>query len=77
MYAGGKSLLVTHWSVESEAAKDLMVETFKNMKKEAKPEALRDAKLSMKKSIRQKGQEKLSLSHPFFWAPFVLVGEGR
>jgi CHAT domain-containing protein/tetratricopeptide (TPR) repeat protein len=77
MYAGSKSLLVTHWSVESEAARDLMVGTFKNMNKEAKPEALRKAKLSMKNSTRQKGGEKLSLSHPFFWAPFVLVGEGQ
>jgi len=77
MYAGSKSLLVTHWSVESEAARDLMVDTFRNMNKEAKPEALRKAKLSMKRSIRQMGKEKVSLSHPFFWAPFVLVGEGK
>ena len=40
MYAGGKSLLVTHWSVESEASKDLMVDTFKNIKKQTTPEAL-------------------------------------
>ena len=77
MYAGSKSLLVTHWSVESESARDLMVDTFRNMNKEVKPEALRKAKLMMKNSTRQKGKEKLSLSHPFFWAPFVLVGEGK
>jgi tetratricopeptide (TPR) repeat protein len=75
MYAGGKSLLVTHWSVESEAARDLMVNTMRLMRGKTKPDALREAKLSMKKSIMQKGNEKLSLSHPFFWAPFVLVGE--
>jgi CHAT domain-containing protein len=34
--------------VESEAARDLMVETFRNMNKEAKPEALRKTKLKMK-----------------------------
>jgi CHAT domain-containing protein/Tfp pilus assembly protein PilF len=77
MYAGGKSLLVTHWSVESESARDLMVGAMKLMKNKTKPEALREAKLNMKKSIRQTGNEKLSLSHPFFWAPFVLVGEGK
>jgi len=77
MYAGSKSLLVTHWSVESEAARDLMVETFKNMQKGGRPEALREAKLNMKKFIRQMGKEKVSLSHPFFWAPFVLVGESK
>jgi tetratricopeptide (TPR) repeat protein len=77
MYAGGKSLLVTHWSVESESARDLMVNTMRLMKNNTKPESLRESKLNMKKSIRQKGQEKLSLSPPFFWAPFVLVGEGK
>jgi CHAT domain-containing protein len=79
MYAGTRSILVTHWSVESEAARDLMVATFKNIQKEARPEALKNAKLKMKGSIRDnKGvpSGKLSLSHPFFWAPFVLVGEG-
>jgi CHAT domain-containing protein len=78
MYAGSKALLVTHWSVESQAARDLMVNTFKQMKKENRPDALREAKLSMKKSSRQLNEKtKLSLSHPFFWAPFVLVGEGE
>jgi CHAT domain-containing protein len=77
MYAGTRSILVTHWSVESQAARDLMVGAFRDMQKEAKPDALRDAKLKMKSSTRQLGKEKFSLSHPFFWAPFVLVGESE
>jgi CHAT domain-containing protein len=63
--------------VRSEAAKDLMVSKFKNMQKGGRPEALREAKLNMKKSIRQKGNEKLSLFHPFFWSPFILRGDWR
>ena len=77
MYAGSKALWVTHWSVDSDAARDLMVNTFKNMNQEARPEALRKAKLTMKSSSRQVGKATFSLSHPYFWAPFVLVGEGR
>jgi len=80
MYAGARSLLVTHWSVESQAAKELMVETFKNMKNKSRPEALRQAKLVMKDSsrpMRGNSGRKLSLSHPFFWAAFVLVGESE
>jgi tetratricopeptide (TPR) repeat protein len=77
MYAGGKSLLVTHWSVESQAARDLMVGSMELMKTKAKPEALREAKLKMKDSVRTQKDGRLSLSHPFFWAPFVLVGEGK
>jgi CHAT domain-containing protein/Tfp pilus assembly protein PilF len=76
MYAGTKSILVTHWSVEPEAARDLMVWTFEKMKNEAKTEALRDAKLKMKGTTRRKtGEVPISLSHPYFWAPFVIVGE--
>jgi CHAT domain-containing protein len=78
MYAGGKALLVTHWSVESDAARDLMVSTFKQMKSEKKAGALRKAKLAMKdsnRSILDNSKRKLSLSHPFFWAAFVLVGD--
>jgi len=80
MYAGTKSVLLTHWSVESQAARDLMVDTFKKMKKEARSKALRDSKLWMRSIIRDSPgtpNGKLSLSHPFFWAPFVLVGEGK
>lgn len=80
MYAGAKSLLVTHWSVETHAARDLMVRTFRNKAKEAGPEALRSAKLAMKASARDEAGvpgNKLSLAHPIFWAPFVIVGEGR
>jgi CHAT domain-containing protein len=75
MYAGTRSILVTHWSVESQAARDLMVGAFREMTKEARPEALRKAKLKMKSGTRQLGKENLSLSHPFYWAPFVMVGE--
>jgi len=80
MYAGTRSILVTHWSVESRAARDLMVDSFKAMQKEPRPEALKKAKLKMKESIRDDKDvpgAKLSLAHPFFWAPFVIVGEGN
>jgi tetratricopeptide (TPR) repeat protein/CHAT domain-containing protein len=80
MYAGAKSLLVTHWSVESRAARDLMVWTARNKAGAAGPEALRSAKLAMKASTREDAGVPggtLSLAHPFFWAPFVIVGEGR
>lgn len=78
MYAGVKSLMVTHWSVESQAATDLMVQTFRNARQVSKAEALRRAKLAMKDSFRPAGTDEggsLSLSHPYFWAPYVLVGD--
>ena len=88
MYAGTKSIFVTHWSVESQAAKDLMVETFRaiqghrGIKEGLRPDkALQNAKLKMRKStfapIKEIPSWKVSRSHPYFWAPFVLVGEGK
>jgi CHAT domain-containing protein/tetratricopeptide (TPR) repeat protein len=76
MYAGTKSIFVTHWQVEPSAAKDLMVWTFENIKNKSKTEALRDAKLKMKGTTRREpGEVPISWSHPYFWAPFVIVGE--
>jgi len=79
MYAGGKSLLVTHWSVDSEAAKDLMVDTMTEVKTKPLPESLRAAKLTMKGKTGtfDTAPAPLSHAHPYFWAPFVLVGEGK
>ncbi len=76
MYAGSKALLVTHWSVESTAAKDLMVGTFELMKLKSKPDALRKAKIKIKSSTRKVAGKMLSQSHPYFWAAYVIVGEG-
>jgi CHAT domain-containing protein len=70
-FAGSRSLLVTHWSVESESAMQLTTHTFSNYKKDPsmrRSEALRQSMLSVMKSPQ--------FSHPAFWAPYALVGEG-
>lgn len=70
--AGARALLVSHWTVESEATVKLMELTFGHRTGIGKtPElapALRDAQLRMLGDSRR--------SHPFFWAPFTLVGDG-
>jgi len=80
LYAGTKSILVTHWGVEAEASRDLMVRTIQQMQSHSKPQALREAKRQMKGDTRPYPDDpsgRLSLAHPFFWAPFVLVGEAE
>ena len=70
-YAGSKSLLVTHWSVESESAKLLTTSTlshYMDNTKERKAESLRQAMLSV--------MAKPQYQHPAFWAPYALVGDG-
>ena len=71
MYAGTPSVLVSLWSVKDASTATLMTDFYKNLIKEklSKTDALRKAQLSML------GNEKFA--HPFYWAPFVLVGDWR
>jgi CHAT domain-containing protein/tetratricopeptide (TPR) repeat protein len=73
-YAGARSLLVTHWEVSSEAAVKLITKTVAEAKADPKigrAGALRHSMLSLI------DDGKSYEAHPAFWAPFVLVGEGR
>jgi CHAT domain-containing protein len=70
-YAGSRSLLVTHWSVESESAMMLTTKTFAAYKGDTgirRAEALRQAMLDTMKVSQY--------AHPTYWAPYALVGEG-
>lgn len=70
-YAGSRSLLVTHWSVESESASLLTTGTFAHQARNPgvkRAESLREAMLKVMADSR--------FSHPAFWAPYALVGEG-
>lgn len=80
MYAGARSLFVTQWSVESSSAKTLVQNTFRQMPAVSKVEALAQAKRLMiesQQSIQFSPNLKASQAHPLFWAPYILVGEGR
>ena len=70
-YAGSRSLLVTHWSVESESAKLLTTSTFAAYQSSpamTRSRALRHGMLVVMALPR--------FEHPAFWAPYALVGEG-
>lgn len=70
-FAGSRSLLVTHWSVESESAMQLTTHTFAAYKSNPsmrRAEALRQAMLKTMNSPQ--------FAHPAYWAPYALVGEG-
>ncbi len=66
-YAGAKSVLITLWSVAESSSVDLVTSFFKHLREgKSKLEALELAR----DEIRKAGYD-----HPFFWAPFILVGE--
>jgi len=71
MYAGTPTVLVSLWSVSDVSTATLMGEFYRNLVKEklSKTDALRKAQLSLL------GNEKFA--HPFYWAPFVLVGDWK
>ena len=72
MYAGAPTVGVSLWSVADKSTADLMTDFYKRMLG-ATPQpaaaAMRDAQLGM---INGK-----KYSAPFYWAPFVLVGEWK
>ena len=66
-YAGAKSVLMSLWSVSEKASVDLVGNFFRHLKEgKNKLEALKLAR----DEIRKNGYD-----HPFYWAPFILVGE--
>jgi len=72
--AGVPSTLVSQWKVESNSTRELMLGFHQRLRapskaKMTKAEALRQAALKLMKSP--------GASHPFYWAGFVLVGDGR
>jgi CHAT domain-containing protein/Tfp pilus assembly protein PilF len=71
--AGVPSIVVSQWKVESAGTRDLMVNFHRSLldtkSKQTKSEALRQAALKLMKNPET--------SHPFYWAAFVLVGDGR
>jgi CHAT domain-containing protein/predicted negative regulator of RcsB-dependent stress response len=71
--AGAASLVLTFWAVEDRSTAQLM-ETFyqKLVHGWTKGQALRHAQLQFLKG--QGEQEGTGYSHPYFWAPFFLVG---
>jgi WD40 repeat protein/CHAT domain-containing protein/Tfp pilus assembly protein PilF len=71
-YAGARSMLVSHWYVDSNAAVEITTGAFSALK--ANPGIGRDEALRRSlAALIAKGGPK---AHPSVWAPFVLVGDG-
>jgi CHAT domain-containing protein len=74
---GSPAIVVSQWAVESSSTTALMIEFHKTLKAATegrmpgagKAEALRIAALKLLRTPRYR--------HPFYWAPFVVVGDDR
>lgn len=72
MYAGAPTVGVSLWSVADQSTAELMTEFYKRLlasDSASASVAMRDAQLAMIKGKKY--------SAPFYWAPFVLVGDWR
>jgi CHAT domain-containing protein len=67
IYAGGRSLIVSHWSVDSVATVRLMTGMF-GSGAGSEAEGMQKAQVAL--------QQNDQFSHPYFWAPFTIVGDG-
>ncbi len=76
-YAGARSLMVTHWSVNDQAAAYLVAVTLQRYRaapNDGIASAMRAAQLGI---LDDAGKSlPLAYAHPFYWAPFALIGEG-
>lgn len=68
-FAGSRSVLATHWAVETASAAALTSATF--AAKAPRAEALRQAQLAMIEGSLGGGR----WAHPFYWAGFALFGD--
>jgi CHAT domain-containing protein len=82
-YAGARALLVTHWPVETRAARALTTDLFQRQAAEPGVSRATALRATMTWMIDEggvvnpdTGKVVFSFAHPIFWSPFALVGDG-
>lgn len=80
-YAGARSVLATHWPVETVSARELVTHLFERYAKDpqlTRAQALRRAMLDLIDTDTAKdgqGRAVMAYAHPAFWAPYALYGD--
>ena len=71
LYSGTRSIMVSLWSVSAVSTLKLMESFYKKIKDEkmSKAEALQKAQIEMMQDARY--------AHPYYWAPFILIGDWK
>ncbi len=66
LFAGADSVILSMWQVNDRTTAKLFIDMYRNLNTGSKAEALRSAKLELLKDP--------GTCHPFYWGPFVLMG---
>ncbi len=75
LYAGARSLLISLWNVEDESTAELMGQFYQGLLAgRSRAAALRAAQSLLLEAART-GKRPASWAHPYFWAPFRLLGD--
>jgi CHAT domain-containing protein len=69
IHAGAPSVVASLWKVSDESTVEFMRVFYRSLRSMSKSEALQSAQLDLMKSR--------TCFHPFFWAPFILMGDWR
>ena len=81
-YAGARSLLVSHWPVETTSAKQITTGLFDRQVENKSLSRAMALNATLKDLIQHKsyknaaGKNVFAYAHPVFWAPFTVVGDG-
>jgi len=71
IHAGAPSVVASLWKVSDESTVVMMRSFYRNLQTMPKAEALQQAQLGLAKA------STMTSSHPYFWAPFILVGDWK
>jgi CHAT domain-containing protein/tetratricopeptide (TPR) repeat protein len=71
IYAGAPSVVASLWKVSDDSTVAMMRSFYGNLQTMPKAEALQKAQLALAKS------NAMTSSNPYFWAPFILVGDWK
>jgi CHAT domain-containing protein len=76
IYAGAASLVLSLWSVEDRSTAQLMETFYRQLAQgKSKVDALRQAQVGFIRSTSELAAQSHAYAHPYFWAPFFLVGD--
>ncbi|HEX7294472.1 MAG TPA: CHAT domain-containing protein, partial [Pyrinomonadaceae bacterium] len=72
--AGSPTSVVSQWKVESSSTAELMVEFHRNLQSKTRKSNLSKAQALQKAALTMLANK--NFRHPFYWAGFILVGDG-
>jgi len=76
--SGAEAVVVSLWNVADASTAQLMTDFYRNLKNGMdKARALQLAKINLMNKTADFGGTAISYAHPFFWAPFILIGQNE